>query len=492
MDDSNIIKFFTATDIEKYHKGLLSAKEMHDLEKAALDDPFLADAMEGYSSAEVNAAGDIAELKQRLAGRTEDAKVIVMKGTGGQRKFPWLRAAAIVLVVGGAGIIAQKMFTVNKQKGLTKNEAAEVKTVTPSATSTDTAVSVTTDGLVSTETNTSTTYFTRTDSNKEGSTIANGKAKVNSSTAVNNGPVSTTGNSDGLVIGKEVVSPDAKNTQPVIISPGNAGGNVSVRKDAADSVNYWIKDVAREDANKRAKKALPDKDRDGINDQFDREETKQTAPSVAVNNNNQNRKGALNNQPVNIFRGRVTDENNVGLPFARVMNPADNNAGTYTDVRGYFTLTHPDTTVQVQVRSVGFDNNNIQLRSSVASNQVTMQDDRSLAEVVISTKKPNTDRHRDANMKLVEPEPVDGWDNYDTYIANNLEMPDEFKTKPAYGNGTVEVSFEVNKYGEPINIKVEKSLCSKCDKEAIRLVKEGPKWRRNANKKGRTTVTVSF
>lgn len=492
MDDSNTIKFFTATDIEKYHKGLLSAKEMHDLEKAALDDPFLADAMEGYSSAEVNAAGDIAELKQRLVERTEDAKVIVMKGTGGQRKFAWLRAAAIVLVVGGAGIIAQKMFTVNKQKGLAKNEAAEVKTVTPSATSTDTSVSVTTDGLVSTETNTSTTYFTRTDSNKEGSTIANGKAKVNSSTAVNNGPVSTTGNSDGLVKETEVVRSDAKNTQPVIISPGNAEGNVTVRKNATDSVNYWAKDVAKEDAYRKAKKALSDKDRDGINDQFDREETKQTAPSVAVNNNNQNRKGALNNQPVNIFRGRVTDENNVGLPFARVMNPADNNAGTYTDVRGYFTLTHPDTTVQVQVRSVGFDNNNIQLRSSVVSNQVTMQDDRSLAEVVISTKKPNTDRHRDANMKLVEPEPVDGWDNYDTYIANNLEMPDEFKTKPAYGNGTVEVSFEVNKYGEPINIKVEKSLCSKCDKEAIRLVKEGPKWRRNANKKGRTTVTVSF
>jgi hypothetical protein len=492
MDDSNTIKFFTATDIEKYHKGLLSAKEMHDLEKAALDDPFLADAMEGYSSAEVNAAGDIAELKQRLVERTEDAKVIVMKGTGGQRKFAWLRAAAIVLVVGGAGIIAQKMFTVNKQKGLAKNEAAEVKTVTPSATSTDTSVSVTTDGLVSTETNTSTTYFTRTDSNKEGSTIANGKAKVNSSTAVNNGPVSTTGNSDGLVKETEVVRSDAKNTQPVIISPGNAEGNVTVRKNVTDSVNYWAKDVAKEDAYRKAKKALSDKDRDGINDQFDREETKQTAPSVAVNNNNQNRKGALNNQPVNIFRGRVTDENNVGLPFARVMNPADNNAGTYTDVRGYFTLTHPDTTVQVQVRSVGFDNNNIQLRSSVVSNQVTMQDDRSLAEVVISTKKPNTDRHRDANMKLVEPEPVDGWDNYDTYIANNLEMPDEFKTKPAYGNGTVEVSFEVNKYGEPINIKVEKSLCSKCDKEAIRLVKEGPKWRRNANKKGRTTVTVSF
>jgi hypothetical protein len=41
----------------------------------------------------------------------------------------------------------------------------------------------------------------------------------------------------------------------------------------------------------------------------------------------------------------------------------------------------------------------------------------------------------------------------------------------------------------PVNIKVLKSLCERCDQEAIRLVKEGPRWKR---KKGRTTVTVSF
>ena len=51
MANDNNIKKFTASDIEKYHKGQLSAKERHDLEKAALDDPFLADALEGYSTA---------------------------------------------------------------------------------------------------------------------------------------------------------------------------------------------------------------------------------------------------------------------------------------------------------------------------------------------------------------------------------------------------------------------------------------------------------
>ena len=80
MANDNNIKKFTAIDIEKYHKGLLSPKEMHDLEKAALEDPFLADALEGYAVTGVNAEADIAELKKRLAEKTGQAKVIPLSG----------------------------------------------------------------------------------------------------------------------------------------------------------------------------------------------------------------------------------------------------------------------------------------------------------------------------------------------------------------------------------------------------------------------------
>jgi TonB family protein len=146
----------------------------------------------------------------------------------------------------------------------------------------------------------------------------------------------------------------------------------------------------------------------------------------------------------------------------------------------------------VQIKSIGFEPTNVQLRNTVANNQVVMQDDRkSLSEVVINNQKPNATVRRDNNnVKLEEPEPADGWDNYDTYLANNLNEPEEIKAKPN-GGGEVQVSFEVDKNGNPVNIKVEKSLCAKCDEEAKRLIKEGPKWKRNA-KKGRTTVTVPF
>ena len=191
----------------------------------------------------------------------------------------------------------------------------------------------------------------------------------------------------------------------------------------------------------------------------------------------------------NVFRGKITDAQNNPLPFANITNSRDN-VGTYSDAQGNFVLTSPDSIMDVQVRSLGFENNNVQLQNNLPTNKVILKDDRSLTEVVISNKKINS-RLRDGNMVLEEPEPADGWNNYDTYLANNLNVPENYKNKQSAG-GEVELSFEVNQLGEPVNIKVVKSLCEVCDKEAIRLLKEGPKWKRKAKKGRRTTVTIPF
>ena len=177
--------------------------------------------------------------------------------------------------------------------------------------------------------------------------------------------------------------------------------------------------------------------------------------------------------------------------FSNIINKEDN-IGTYSDANGYFTLTSPDTVLNVQVKSIGFVSDNVLLNNKVTSNQVYLQEDRnSLAEVVLSNKKANTTRSRNNQMLLNDAEPADGWSNYDLYLANNLKTPETFKDKRDDSKGEVELSFEVSKSGEPINITVKKSLCETCDKEAIRLLKEGPKWKRKA-KKGKATVTISF
>src|SRR5580765_2403822 len=50
MDNSGNIKQYNAEDIRRYVRDEMSPAEMHAIEKAALEDPFLADAIEGFSS----------------------------------------------------------------------------------------------------------------------------------------------------------------------------------------------------------------------------------------------------------------------------------------------------------------------------------------------------------------------------------------------------------------------------------------------------------
>jgi len=75
-------------------------------------------------------------------------------------------------------------------------------------------------------------------------------------------------------------------------------------------------------------------------------------------------------------------------------------------------------------------------------------------------------------------------------MANNLNVPEDLKI--GHNDGQVQVSFDVNDNGEPVNVKVEKSLCKKCDEEAVRLVKQGPKWRQKNKMTKRAILSIPF
>lgn len=470
MSEENNHINFTAADIEKYHKGQLSAKEMHDLEKAALDDPFLADALEGYSVAGVNADADIAELKKRLKEKIEGAKIVSIN-TGSRKTFSLLRVAAMIVLVAGAGLLIYQ-FAFNKSRN---DEVAKLenKKAEP-ATSRDTSVRLS--DTLTTGNDIATNKFSIKNSNPEA--LKTKPVRI-ITTVTSNNLTSSGALSDSTAYGLASTT-----NSPVVKAPAKTvseSGYIDVLSGKDQKKN--ADDIVKEEAKEKVAGGRKDFERDVVMDKKQAEGLYKISKPVADNNR------ALNQQRDNFFRGRVTDNNNNPVPFANVTNTEDN-AGTYADAKGYFNFLSPDTVLNVQVRSIGFNNSNVQLRNNLVSNQVIMQEDKSLNEVVISNKKPNAlARSRDANMKLEEPEPEDGWGNYDTYLVNNLNVPEEIKTKQT--GGKVEVSFEVDKNGEPVRIKVEKSLCAKCDQEAIRLIKQGPKWKRKA-KNGRTTVTIPF
>jgi hypothetical protein len=459
------IKNYTASDIERYHQGLLSSKERHDLEKAALDDPFLADALEGYSFAGINAAADIKDLRNRLQEKTEGAKLVPL-ATSSRSQFPWFRAAVAIILIVGAGLLVYQLTIPKRNNDLAaiektgKKEPPVTETKQPvQSNKTDTVTGI---DQLQPAAGTTTNTATNTGKNIE-------KKKLNP---------------EKVIIARDTKVNDEK---PTIVTGRNE--TVATREKEINALKTdTVFAIMAEDA-----LAKQEKDKTVPSPTYRNVQT----PSGMENTETANRKLANSrrnddNFRSNIFRGRVTDAENNGLPFANVTN-MDDNVGTYADARGYFNLISPDSVLNVQVKSIGFNNNSYLLRNNIPTNQVVLEEDKTLNEVVISNKKPNAvarNRNLSSNMKLEEPEPADGWDNYDTYIANNLNIPEEYKSKPT-GEAEVEISFEVDKNGEPVNIRVEKSLCKKCDKEAIRLVKQGPKWIRNAPK-GRTTIKVPF
>jgi CarboxypepD_reg-like domain/Gram-negative bacterial TonB protein C-terminal len=479
-NDTNI-KSFTAGDIEKYHKGQLSAKEMHAIEKAALDDPFLADALEGYLTPGTDIDADITELKNRLAARTESAKVIPLQtDTDRKRSFIWLRIAVMIVLIAGAGWLTYALLFKPKTNDLATLSQKKESSVP----------------IVKKQSDSVTNTLPQTDKTES----------LNESVASSN----TSGADNGQSTVKEKTT-DFKagieeSKRSKAMSADSAKRNLVLNDDKQEVVSS-----GKKEENKAPElKALANKDRNPNKEDTitsyvigsgERKKVVANAYQELAAQAKTKNFGSLDNESKkaddvyrnpNYFRGRVTDANNNALPFANIINTRDN-VGTYSDAKGYFALVSPDSVMNVQVKVVGFENRKLNLQNNVATNQVTMQEDKGVATKIVDTSKRNyASRRRDANMTFEEPEPADGWRYYDSYLANNLNIPETLDTKKNEGDDVVEVSFEVNKNGEPVNLKIEKSLCDKCDKEAIRLIKEGPKWKRKAKKGKRTTISVPF
>lgn len=427
---------YTPGDIARYHRGEMNAAERHALEKAALDDPFLADALEGYQYS-THPESEAADLRAQLAARVGETKTIPMQSRA-RRVFTPLRVAAVVIVLLASALLARE-FLVNKQeKDIAAAESNEV----------DSASGNTIPGRV-----TEPAQADSTTNDAPGNLAANKDA----ASGVNDRPVTSPSR----------IPPAA--TEKGEQQPSYDGAAAKVRQ-SEPAITPGNTDVKRNDYSTRTVAA---------------DEEKQLATRAKAEPQSTTKERAAE---LNTFRGKVTDEQNRGLPFANVTNTRDN-VGTYTDVSGNFVLTSPDSVLNVQVRSLGYDDNLEMLRNHTNFNRIVMQPDNAVQETVISRSNSNALRRSTETMKVEEPEPADGWENYDVYLSNNLNIPSDFKPRPALPR-EVELSFEVNRQGEPVNIRVERSLCASCDREAIRLVSEGPRWKRNRGK--RTRVTINF
>lgn len=459
---NNEHSIYTAEDIGKYLSGKLSPAQMHAMEKAALDDPFLAEAMEGFEGMQdMEWQDQLAAAKKSLQDKEQEAKVVPLY-VGSKNK--WWKAAAAVLVMGGLAALTYNL--VNKKTTENPGEnIAKADQQPPSDTVTSIAKAKTSDSP-SVATSTTTDIASNT---PQANTIQQEKQQV--STAPVTAPVTV------------------RNDSSFVYRPASPVQNAPAKKDVVSN---------DEDRNYAVEKSVPS----------------QVATNAATNNSisNNAEEIAANRQVTTMakrkadaakpaaapqfnkaFSAQVLGADNTPLPFANITIKSDN-FGTYADVKGNFRLVSTDSLVQVEVRSVGFLPKTYTLNSSVAQNRIVLAEDVStFGQTVIRDRGTGKASRRATLLKdsIVNVEPADGWENYNTYVSNNIEIPEELLKRNLHGE--MEISFSIQPNGTISNIKIDKNGCDNCDEAAARkLIEQGPQWKVKKGKTGRAKIKVQF
>ncbi|HEY1163708.1 MAG TPA: GDSL-type esterase/lipase family protein, partial [Chitinophaga sp.] len=118
--------------IRQYLAGELDDKAMHALERQALDDPFLAEALEGYAGHEPDQSAQLADLQQRLEQRVAQAD----KGKLRLLYYRWASAAAILVLLGLSFLWINRQQSAELQKNIAKTEETQPAPRTYKATDT--------------------------------------------------------------------------------------------------------------------------------------------------------------------------------------------------------------------------------------------------------------------------------------------------------------------------------------------------------------------
>ena len=401
-----------------YIRGLRKGKEAHRLEKESMQDPFLADAMDGYNQVEGNHEQRIEKLRMQVSAHSAKKK--------NTYAITWSIAACLII---GFGISSYFLFL---KKSMTDEvfiaeESVSTKLAEPAAPPTP--------AIPATPTVPATPQ-------KE-IALATTKVKTDST------PISeiTARQADK----KDMIAKIQATSQP---QQGVPVATVPVMEEVSEETAALQEVVATMDT-------------------FESESDKKMKLA----------KVATILPQKNMIKGRVTDEKGEPLIGASVTYKGTN-IGTITNMNGEFSLVKKDDKKRLTAEYIGYDPVEIRVDTSRTMLIAMNENKQALNEVVVvgygakknkkSTTLGSVVKVEEQAEKEITPQPVIGKRSYQKYLKENLVRPADEKC--AQVKGKVVLTFLVNKEGRPFYIKVKESLCESADKEAIRLIQEGPDW----------------
>jgi TonB family protein len=428
----NHIDQLTEEVLAAYRSGQLTPDQQHAVEKLMLDDPFYLEAEEGKESiTPMDFATDMSELENRLNAKlNEDSKVLFWTST---RRL----AAAIILIL-ASSMIFLWLQNNNKQP----SELSAEKEVEVIENKTDSIPLLNLDALEQ--------------PNLAASKLS-GKPKIFD-------PMPPTIQPNELDIafipeelGEIVFETEA---EPTPIPP------LALRSEEATELK-----LADLDKMKAQRSIIADK-----NDA-------EKARFATLQNSLQGKVAGVQVEQPKVTITVIDADDLLPLPQVQVF--IKNTINGYTsNTLGRAEIPVDSSAIYV-VRYLGYVTQEFNLAVlSKTKNTIRLEADvTSLGEVVV-TGFGATDESADQSKSAA---PVDGVRNFNQYINRSFIYPEIARETKVRGRVTVE--FVVNMDGTLSDFEIIKGLGAGCDEEAIRLIKEGPKWNAALESDGNSIAT---
>lgn len=454
--------------IRLYHEGKLDDRTMHALEKQALDDPFLADALDGFAAAPAAAADTHLQdlhkrLEERVAGKQERPKIW-------QLNYKWA-AAAVILVLLSAGtflLINTKQRTAMQTVAKQEHKTPQQDSATPDVVSDEQAPAASARPQLPSPLGSAAEV-------KEKPVADNNNVKMDTAALAINVVREDQFKREAAKQGNRFTRKTDTTYYDFVAPPGMVAREIERAKGEDSPRSIMSMNVGRDTlAGKLAmQNALEGK-------------------TAGVVIRGQSSLPARSNMPGRFVEGRVTDDNNNPLPGVTVVNTSGKN-GVATDADGYFRLKVDSNKVnQLDVAFVGYERKSVRLSDKDNNLAIALEPSHNrLEEVVVmgyGVKKRKSITGSVSNSEGTYPE--GGFGAFKQYLYDSTRYP--MQMEAAGINGSVIVSFVVDKNGELSHFQLVKKLNNIADAEAIRVIKEGPQWVPSNKKKTRKVKVEVF
>ena len=431
-EKKNNIKY-SAEDIRKYLDGQLSDQEMQALEKAALEDPFLSDAIEGIEESRNNPVpfeSSVTDLQKRLTQRIREDN---RKSAIIPLFSKWKIAASVIFILG----IAILTLTYINNNGRRSVIAKSVKN----------------------------------DSGTEKSVSSPVSKRVDTSAKSSSETLSANSDSDNRAIvsiqhaeriiksgHKKLLNLNSNKFPDSLIKKQDDNPKVYLSKTSSDTIT---EEAAAVSIAKNDGTILPLMESEKKNEEVkDKRQARSAYKSLSEN----------------YIKGVVSDDKGNPIPNAAVSIKGAKKS-VVTDQAGFFKLytIDPEFANQIIVNSVGYETFSEKLSS-----------DSSYTNLIRLT--PASTALNEVVIKKNPPEPAIGWESFRNYINSNKKV----LTADSALKGDEVISFIVNNKSELSSFKIEKSISPAHDAEIIRLIKKAPPLTITKGKKKRLHISISF